>query len=83
MDRLYGSDGIDTFVLGEGQERDSIYNFAVGTDKIKLEGSLSFGQLQIFPRGSSSLIEVTATGEELAIVSGVNAADINDGSVFI
>ena len=83
MDRLYGSDGIDTFVLGEGQERDSIYNFAVGTDKIKLEGSLSFGQLQIFPRGSSSLIEVTATGEELAIVLGVNAADINDGSVFI
>lgn len=43
MDRFYGSDGIDIFVLGEGQECDSIYNFVVGIDKIKLEGSLSFG----------------------------------------
>ncbi|MCH2051045.1 MAG: hypothetical protein MK289_22065, partial [Trichodesmium sp. ALOHA_ZT_67] len=82
-DRLYGSDGIDTFVLGEGQERDSIYNFAVGTDKIKLEGSLAFGDLNILPRGSSTLIEVAATGEDLAIVSGVNAADINNSSVFV
>ena len=82
-DVLYGGSGSDTFVLKEGQGRDNIYRFVAGTDNIKLEGGLAFGDLNILPKGSSTLIEVAATGEELAILSRVNATDINNSSVFV
>ena len=82
-DKLYGGLGVDTFVLEEGKGRDEIYRFVVGTDNIKLEGFLAFGDLNILQKGSSTLIEVAATGEELAILSRVNATDINNSSVFV
>ena len=82
-DKLYGGLGVDTFVLENGQGRDKIYRFVAGTDNIKLEGGLAFGDLNILQKGSSTLIEVAATGEDLAILSRVNATDINNSSVFV
>ncbi len=72
-DRLYGDAGADTFVLASGMGRDSIYRFEDGTDAVQLDG-LTFADLEIVEMGSSTLIEVAATGEDLAILSGVNAA---------
>jgi len=74
-DRLYGDTGADTFVLESGLNSDNIYYFEDGSDRIQLVG-LTFADVKITAVSSSTLIEVAATGEDLALLSGVNAGSI-------
>ncbi|MEG4502271.1 DUF4347 domain-containing protein [Microcoleus sp. F6_B4] len=73
-DQLYGNAGIDTFVLASGMGLDSIYNFQDGVDRIRLDGGLTFGALQIAQSGTSTLIKIASTGETLASLINTNSA---------
>jgi len=75
-DMLYGDAGSDTFVLAPDMGWDTIGDFKDDTDLIRLEGGLSFADLEIVKMGSSTSIEVQATGEVLAILSGINSGQI-------
>ncbi|MBD2310275.1 DUF4347 domain-containing protein [Desertifilum sp. FACHB-1129] len=79
-DRLYGNAGRDTFVLAPGMGQDFIYSFEVGIDVIRVEGGLSFENLQITQSGSSTLIRVLATGETLASLVSTNSTLISNSS---
>ncbi|MBE9130310.1 DUF4347 domain-containing protein [Tychonema sp. LEGE 07196] len=72
-DRLYGDAGIDTFVLASGMGLDSIYNFQDGIDIMKLDGGLTFGDLNIVSSGTNTLIKVLATGVPLASLQNINS----------
>ncbi|MEG3926335.1 FG-GAP-like repeat-containing protein [Microcoleus sp. T3_D1] len=78
-DQLYGNAGIDTFVLASGMGLDSIYNFQDGADKIRLDGDLNFGALQIAQSGTSTLIKIASTGVTLASLVNTNSALIGVG----
>ncbi|MEG5174427.1 DUF4347 domain-containing protein [Microcoleus sp. B3-D7] len=73
-DQLYGNAGIDTFVLASGMGLDSIYNFQDGVDRIRLDGGLTFGALQIAQSGTSTLIKIASTGVTLASLVNTNSA---------
>ena len=77
-DRLEGSQGADIFVLGLGLGRDSIVDFELGTDRIGLEDSLSFGQLSITQSGQNT--QISSDGELLAILKNVNSINLSSSS---
>ncbi|MEG4987519.1 DUF4347 domain-containing protein [Microcoleus sp. BR0-C5] len=77
-DQLYGNAGIDTFVLAPGMGLDSIYNFQDGVDRIRLDGGLTFGALQIAQSGTSTLIKIASTGVTLASLINTNSALIGE-----
>ena len=82
-DRLYGGAGRDIFVLAQGMGQDIIYDFEDGLDKIRIDGSLTFQDLQITQSGSSTLIKIAETGESLASLSNMNASLIGvDDFIF-
>ncbi len=65
-DNIWLGGGLDTVVLGSGKGFDTINNFQRGQTKFGLSGGLQFEDLNIVSRGNSTLIEVAATGEDLA-----------------
>ena len=73
-DRLYGNAGSDTFVLASGMGQDLIYGFQDGQDIIRLDGNLTFGDLQIAQSGTSTLIKIASTGVTLASLVNTNSA---------
>ncbi len=73
-DMLYGNSGSDTFVLARGMGGDTIQDFSDGTDFIRLEGGLSFADLGIDSQNGSTSIKVSASGELLGILSGVDSS---------
>ncbi|PHJ56337.1 hypothetical protein VF14_35500 [Nostoc linckia z18] len=75
-DTLTGGNGADRFVLGIGEGKDTITDFQDGTDLLVLAGGLSFGQLTISNSGSNTLISLTNGGEQLAVLTGINASKI-------
>lgn len=78
-DLLTGGRGSDLFVLSTNQGTDTITDFNLSQqDRIELAGGLSFGQLAI-AQGSGSNANntiISALGEDLAILTGVQAIDI-------
>ncbi|MGD1702936.1 cadherin domain-containing protein [Dapis sp. BLCC M229] len=72
-DTYNGGTGADTFIIGPAMGVDVIQDFEDGTDKIKLEG-VGFNELDIVNSGGSTLINVTASGETLASISGIDAS---------
>ena len=88
FDRLTGGNGADTFVLEASttdEDRAIITDYADGTDKIGLPSGLSFGS-NIVARnngaGTATLIRDTDANTNLAILRGVDAANI-DSSDFV
>jgi len=75
-DRLYGGAGNNTFVLASGMGLDSIYNFQDGIDIIRLDGGLTFGDLQIAQSGTSTSIKIALTGVTLASLVNTNSTSI-------
>ena len=71
-DILNGGTGADTFIIGPGTGLDLIEGFEDGTDAIQLEG-IVFGDLDISNVGSSTLIKVAATGENLATLLDIDS----------
>ncbi|MBC6424767.1 MAG: hypothetical protein GDA38_27380 [Hormoscilla sp. SP12CHS1] len=80
-DSLYGDEGADTFVLAQGMDQDIIYNFEDGTDSIQLGGGLSFADLTIASRGSST--RIAAYGEVLAILSRIDYQQIGESDFVL
>ncbi|WP_369821830.1 beta strand repeat-containing protein, partial [Planktothrix sp. PCC 11201] len=72
-DQIYGNTGIDTFVLAAGMGQDLINGFEDGKDKIRLDGGLTFADLNITTSGTSTLIKVLASGVTLASLINVNS----------
>jgi Ca2+-binding RTX toxin-like protein len=72
-DRLYGDAGRDTFVLAKGMGTDTIYDFKDGVDLLRLDGGLSFGQLNIVQRGSSTQISDAITGDVFVSLYNTNS----------
>ncbi|MGB3653877.1 MAG: GDSL-type esterase/lipase family protein, partial [Rivularia sp. (in: cyanobacteria)] len=80
-DLLSGGTGKDTFVLTLGEGTDTITDFLVGEDSLALSGGLTFEQLSI-TQGTGNYINDTwitsnNSGEQLALLLGVQAATIN------
>ncbi|WP_017327798.1 calcium-binding protein [Synechococcus sp. PCC 7336] len=74
-DSLSGNAGFNTFVLAEGEGLDTVTDFEVGMDKLGLV-DLGIGDVRAIGAGGFALIQVIATGEDLAILSGVAASNI-------
>ncbi|GET42258.1 hemolysin-type calcium-binding region [Microseira wollei NIES-4236] len=72
-DLLAGGTGSDRFVLLPGKDTDTIGDFEDGIDLLEIGGNLSFAQLSIIKSNNATLINVTQTGELLAILNGVQA----------
>lgn len=82
-DTLTGSNHRDIFACAAGDGTDLITYFQDGHDKFGLAGGLTFAQLKISASGAAdTLIEVTASGEDLAVVQGIAPAAF-DATDFI
>ncbi len=85
-DRIDGGTGNDTIWLGGGQDIvvlakgfgvDTVNNFQLGQTRLGLSGGLTFGDLAITQDTGATLIEIAATGEDLARLSWVQASNIS------
>ncbi|MDJ0719185.1 MAG: calcium-binding protein [Prochloraceae cyanobacterium] len=74
--------GQDTFVLAASEGTDTINDFVKGEDLLSLAGNLTFEQLTLTQNGTNTEISITATGEILATLTGVDASTL-DTSDFI
>ena len=84
-DILRGGSGADTFVLEAGGgyifpgRADAVFDYVDGTDKVGLAGGHVFADLTISASGSDTLIQITSSGEYLAVLIGANAASVTSG----
>ncbi|MEM1256482.1 MAG: lectin-like protein [Cyanobacteria bacterium P01_H01_bin.21] len=74
-DRLEGGQGSDIFVLGIGLGRDTIIDFELGTDRIGLQETLTFGQLSLTQKNSDT--HISFGDELLAIAREVDASTLS------
>ena len=84
QDDMNGGNGNDLFLFASGTGYDLIEDFQAGRDRIGLTNGLTVGDLTIAtsPTDSrDSVIQVTRTGEYLAVIDGVSASDL-DSSDF-
>ncbi|MEL6222762.1 MAG: hypothetical protein AAFR31_09010, partial [Cyanobacteria bacterium J06627_8] len=77
-DLLIGGADSDIFVLRNRQGTDLIRDFNIGEDVIRLQGSLSFGDVSFQQQGRNTVLE--AGGETLATLRGVQAAQLDQAS---
>jgi Ca2+-binding RTX toxin-like protein len=85
---MAGGSGNDTFILraGDGSttlsSADAIYDFEDGTDMIGMDDGLAFADLSVAQGtgdySNNTLVSITATGEYLAIVEGINATALTE-----
>jgi Ca2+-binding RTX toxin-like protein len=68
-----GGEGMDTFVLAEGEGIDTIVDFQLGIDLIGLAEEITADQLSITANGNNT--EIGLSGETLAILNGVETPD--------
>ncbi|NJK36327.1 MAG: CHRD domain-containing protein [Oscillatoriales cyanobacterium RM2_1_1] len=76
-DQLFGGAGADQFVLAAGNGRDSIRDFEVGIDFLKLD-SLTVTQLELTQQSNGVRIEFIETNEVLAIIQNVQVDDLTN-----
>jgi uncharacterized protein YkwD len=79
IDTLIGGEGNDIFVLQTTQGRDILTDFQRGSDVIQISGGIRFSDLTLQSSGTNgedTIVKVTSTGEELAILKNVRAADL-------
>jgi VCBS repeat-containing protein len=83
-DTIHTGRGRDTVVLAPEEGTDTILDFKIGKDQIKLLKRLTFADLTLTASGrSDTAIVVTSTGETLAILKNIrpnqlNAADFGE-----
>ncbi|GAB4199982.1 MAG: hypothetical protein Fur006_51100 [Coleofasciculaceae cyanobacterium] len=82
-DTIWLGGGQDIVVLAKGFGIDTINNFQLGQTKLGLAGGLTFNDLQISQDSGATLIEIAATGEDLARLSWTQASTINANSFVI
>ncbi|MGB3513322.1 MAG: calcium-binding protein [Microcoleaceae cyanobacterium] len=74
-DLLNGGGGADSFLLRSGDGSDLILDYVDGTDNFLLDG-LTFSDLSLVSSGGNTVIQETATSEDLATLLGINATVI-------
>ncbi|MGL5192449.1 MAG: putative Ig domain-containing protein, partial [Chroococcales cyanobacterium] len=79
-DILIGGAGQDRFIIRKGAGVDLILDFTDGEDLIGLAEGLTFDDLTLIQENNSTLIY--ANDELLAILNGVNVADMNQQDFF-
>ncbi|MEM8828064.1 MAG: calcium-binding protein [Cyanobacteria bacterium P01_G01_bin.19] len=80
-DTLRGEAGSDTFVFGNGDGTDRINDFDPNEDLIGLvEGELTFADITLTQEGNNTILGVSGTGEELALLVKVSADAITEDS---
>jgi Ca2+-binding RTX toxin-like protein len=80
-DNMSGGSGSDLFVFGTGDGTDTILDFEVGSDRIGLiTDELAFADLTITQEGSNTVLGVTSTGEQLAVLNGIQASTLSESS---
>ncbi|MEM8828065.1 MAG: calcium-binding protein [Cyanobacteria bacterium P01_G01_bin.19] len=80
-DTLIGEAGSDTFVFGNGDGTDRINDFDPSEDLIGLvDGELTFADITLTQEGNNTILGVSGTGEELALLVKVSADAITDDS---
>ncbi|MEM9508112.1 MAG: ELWxxDGT repeat protein [Cyanobacteria bacterium P01_E01_bin.35] len=72
-----GGAGSDLFFIHDDAQTDWIQDFELGIDNIRLAGDLTWEQLEITGHGNSL---INFQGEQIAIVIGVPAHDLNASS---
>ncbi|MEM8676423.1 MAG: calcium-binding protein, partial [Cyanobacteria bacterium P01_G01_bin.67] len=78
-DTLVGEAGSDTFVFGNGDGTDRINDFDPSEDFIGLiEGELIFADISLTQEGKNTILGVSSTGEELAVLVKVSADAISE-----
>jgi Ca2+-binding RTX toxin-like protein len=85
-DRLTGDQGSDVFIMHSSDasarlnRTDIITDFEDGTDKLVLEGRISFADIDVVQgtgaNAKNAIIEIQATGEFLAVLQNVDAKTI-------
>ncbi len=75
-DQLFGGKDADRFVLREGDGQDTIFDYRDGTDSFLLADGLAFEDLTISQGLVQTVISVTETSEELALLLGVDASTL-------
>ena len=78
-DRLWGGKGRDAFMLQPGQGVDRIMDYKDGTDRLGLDDTTNFEDLQIVQQGSKTVIFYD--DERLAVLVNVDA-DVITASDF-
>ncbi|MEB3213823.1 MAG: CAP domain-containing protein [Leptolyngbyaceae bacterium] len=74
LNRVTGNDGRDIFVLLPGAGHTKVTDFRIGTDRIRLGGNLSLGNINIRQQGENTLIE---TGDDVVgVLKGVTASEL-------
>ena len=76
-----GGEGMDTFVLAEGEGIDTIVDFELGIDLIGLVEEITADQLSITANGNDT--EISLGGNVIVIISGVNTSDFIAEDPFI
>lgn len=79
LDTLTGGEGNDIFMLQTTQGRDILTDFQRGSDVIQISGGIRFSDLTLQSAGTNgedTIVKVTSTGEELAILKNIRAADL-------
>ncbi|MBF2026416.1 MAG: choice-of-anchor I family protein [Oscillatoriales cyanobacterium C42_A2020_001] len=86
-DQLTGGRGADVFVLAAGAGTDTITDFNVDVDVIKLAGGLTFGQVSVVQGtgaiAKDTLIQLSGTQEVLAILSNVKFDSLSDSNFIV
>lgn len=82
-DELTGGEGSDRFVLARGYGGDRITDFQLGEDRLQLLGDLTFDDLEIAddPFGRGAIVRDRLTGEVLATLDNIQAAQLVSSSV--
>lgn len=78
-DELTGGKGDDTFVFALSEGTDTVLDYGVGEDLIGLDG-LTFNDISIGQAGDDATI--SANGELLAVLTGVEAASLSESDFF-
>ncbi|MGD1919333.1 MAG: DUF4347 domain-containing protein [Pleurocapsa sp.] len=80
-DTLVGEGGSDTFVFGNDDGTDRVNDFDPSEDKIGLvEGELTFADISLTQQGNNTILGVSDTGEQLALLVKVDADEITEDS---
>jgi uncharacterized protein YkwD len=79
IDTLTGGESNDIFMLQTTQGRDILTDFQGGSDTIQISGGIRFSDLTLQSAGTNgedTIVKVTSTGEELAILKNILAVNL-------